>query len=77
MDRGSRSDLEEAANYVAKDSQYYAAAFVQEVRDAVNSLSELALRGRIVPELDDPSVREIIVRSYRVIYRVSEHISWG
>ena len=26
--------------------------------------------GRVVPEFDDPCIREIIVRSYRVIYRL-------
>jgi toxin ParE1/3/4 len=28
-------------------------------------------RGRVVPEFEDEAVREIIVRAYRVIYRVS------
>jgi plasmid stabilization system protein ParE len=44
------SDLEEVANYIAKNSRYYAAAFVREVRDAARSLVYLAERGRVVPE---------------------------
>jgi len=28
--------------------------------------------GRIVPELDDPNIRELILRNYRIIYRIFE-----
>ncbi|MBM3324692.1 MAG: type II toxin-antitoxin system RelE/ParE family toxin [Calditrichaeota bacterium] len=66
------SDLEEAANYIAKDSPHYAAAFVSEVRDAARSLADLGERGRIVPEINNPSIRELLVRSYRMIYQVTE-----
>ena len=65
-------DLEEAANYIAKDSPYYAASFVQEVKDAACSLAHLAERGRVVPEFGDLSVRELFVRSYRMIYQVTK-----
>ncbi len=39
------SDLEEAADYIARDSPNYAAALVREVREAARSLSRLAERG--------------------------------
>ena len=66
------SDLEAAADHIAKDSPNYAAAFVREVRDAARSLAYLAERGRVVPEFDDPSIRELLVRSYRLVYQVTE-----
>jgi len=59
-------DLEAAAEYIARDSSYYAAAFVREVREAAESLSEFAERGQIVPEFRDPSIRELLVRPYRL-----------
>ena len=59
-------DLEAAAEYIARDSEYYAAAFVQEIKDAAASLSEMAERGQIVPELRDASIREFLVRPYRL-----------
>jgi toxin ParE1/3/4 len=65
-------DLEEVADYIAKDSSHYAAAFVREVRDAARTLAYLAERGRVVPEFSDPSIRELFVRSYRLIYQVAE-----
>lgn len=68
------SDLEEAADYIARDSSHYAAAFVRETQDATRSLAQLAERGRVVPEFDDPSIRELFVRSYRLIYQMTERI---
>ena len=65
------NDLEEAADYIARDSAYYAAAFVREVQEAARSLNNFAERGRTVPELKDPGLREIFVRSYRLIYQVN------
>jgi toxin ParE1/3/4 len=66
------SDLEAAADHIAKDSPNYAAAFVREVRDAARSLAYLAERGRVVPEFDDPSIRELLVRSHRLVYQVAK-----
>lgn len=48
----------------------YAAAFVRRVRDRARSLEEMAERGRVVPELEEPAVRELIVGSYRLIYEI-------
>ena len=65
-------DLADIAAYIARDSEYYAAAFVQEMKEAAASLAEFAARGQIVPEFGDPSIRELLVKSYRLVYRVSE-----
>jgi hypothetical protein len=40
--------------------------------DAVASLSTLSERGRVVPELDDPSIREESVFPYRLLDQVRE-----
>jgi plasmid stabilization system protein ParE len=66
------SDLEAAADHIAKDSPNYAAAFVREVRDAARSLAYLPERGRVVPEFDDLAIRELFVRSYRLVYQVAK-----
>jgi plasmid stabilization system protein ParE len=44
---------------------------VERALDAAESLSTLSERGRIVPELDDPTVREIFVYRYRLVYEVA------
>ncbi|MBM3221531.1 MAG: type II toxin-antitoxin system RelE/ParE family toxin [Candidatus Rokubacteria bacterium] len=65
-------DLEAAAEYIARDSEGYAAAFVEEIKAAATSLSEMAERGQIVPEIGDPSIRELLVRPYRLIYQLTD-----
>ncbi|MBI2351491.1 MAG: type II toxin-antitoxin system RelE/ParE family toxin [Deltaproteobacteria bacterium] len=57
---------------IARDSQFYAAAFVKEIKEAAASLANFAERGQIVPEFGDESIRELLVRSYRLVYGVSE-----
>lgn len=66
------SDLDALAEYIAKDSPFYAAAFIQEALEAGYSLFEFSERGRIVPELCHPNIREILVRDYRLIYHIQE-----
>ena len=66
------NDLEIVADYIARDSPYYAAALVREVRDAARSLAFFANRGRKVPEFEAISLRELLVGNYRLIYQVSE-----
>ena len=43
---------------------------MQEVKEAAASLTEMAERGQIVPEFGDSSIRELLVRPYRLVYRV-------
>ncbi len=38
--------------------------------EAAESLSVLGERGRIVPELDEPTVRELLIGRYRLIYEL-------
>lgn len=65
-------DLEAAADYIHRDSPAYASALVTRTLEAAGSLAEFAERGRIVPEFQDRSIREIFVYSYRLIYRMEE-----
>ncbi len=64
-------DLAEAAEFIARDSHFYAVALVREARAAARSLKALAERGRVVPEARSPEIREIFVKSYRLIYQLT------
>jgi toxin ParE1/3/4 len=66
------SDLEALAQYIARDSTFYASAFVWEIRDASRSLNVFPQRGRIVPEIGNPHIRELFVREYRLIYSIEK-----
>jgi len=65
-------DLDAIADYISRDSAFYASAFVQGVLDTTKSLKEFSERGRVVPELCNPNIRELFVKEYRVIYSVEE-----
>ena len=63
--------VERQAAYIAEDSPRYAAALIRSARDAARSLQQFPKRGRVVPEENDPSVRELFVfNSYRMLYQV-------
>ncbi len=66
------NDFEEILTYVSKDSSHYAAAFAREILKAARSLSQYADRGRVVPEFENPAIREIFVRSYRLVYSTAK-----
>ncbi len=63
-------DLEAIADFIAQDSPHYASLFVLDVIQAVERLNEFREMGRIVPETNNPSIREIILGNYRIVYRL-------
>ena len=63
-------DLQQAVEYISQDSPTYAAAFARSVWEHSQSLDELTYRGRVVPELGDPDVRELFPASYRLLYEI-------
>ena len=73
---GARTALDDAVAYVAADSPTAAERLLLGILDAAASLAELTERGRVVPELEEPSVRELIVPPYRLVYEYDESHVW-
>jgi addiction module RelE/StbE family toxin len=69
------SDLESIIEYISKDSEYYAVNFVNKIIDTVEILEIFPEAGRIVPEYNNPQLREIIYKNYRIVYKVSKNIN--
>jgi len=67
----AKEDLKKIYDYIAGDSKYYAIKVSQEFIEKSEQLSELPKVGRIVPEIEDPNIRELIIYSYRLIYEIS------
>jgi len=63
-------DIDEIRHYIAKDSPFYARQFAERVFEAADKLLEFPMRGRTVPEADNPQIRELIVQGYRLMYRI-------
>jgi toxin ParE1/3/4 len=62
-------DLESIADYIARDSEFYARAVVTKILGVARGLPDNPGLGRVVPEIANPVIRERFVYSYRVIYR--------
>lgn len=55
---------------MARDSPYYADLVVERIVAAVARLENYPLSGRVVPEVADQLLREVIHASYRIVYRL-------
>lgn len=65
-----RVDLRLAVEFISRDSPEAAARFGHAAVEVARSLAELSERGRVVPELGDQVVREILLARYRIVYEV-------
>ncbi|MGL5892819.1 MAG: type II toxin-antitoxin system RelE/ParE family toxin [Bacteroidia bacterium] len=63
-------DVESIAKYIAADSVRYAEVQVNRFFDVVQILHTQPKAGRIVPEYNKASLREIIVGNYRLVYKI-------
>lgn len=68
--RRALQDLESIAAHIAADSPAYATIFVRKIVNQTRVLASFPRVGRKVPEFDREDTRELIVQSYRVIYRI-------
>lgn len=71
----SADDLEAIAEYIASDSPHYARLFVLKVISAIDRLERFPEIGRVVPEMNDPAVRELILQNYRIVYRINTDVA--
>lgn len=65
-------DLESIAEYISRDSEFYARAVVNEVLKVARNIYEFPFAGRVVPEMGDESIRERLIYSYRLVYRIEQ-----
>jgi toxin ParE1/3/4 len=68
-------DLDAIAAFIAQDSPHYAAVFVMDILQAIGRLVYFPQSGRIVPEINNPVIRELILGNYRVIYRLRAELA--
>ena len=64
-------DLSEVVRYISLDDPDAARRFGNALIDASLSLQSFPERGRFVPEFADGVTREIVYRSYRIVYRIN------
>ena len=68
----SLEDIDDIAEYIGRDSLYYAQKVVEQIVAKVELFVEQPRLGRIVPELNQESIRESFVYNYRIIYEIRD-----
>jgi toxin ParE1/3/4 len=64
------ADLDEITEYAEKQSHVYAANITKRIFDRIAQLADFPLIGRIVPEFENETLRELISGNYRIVYKV-------
>ena len=64
------SDIED---FISKDSPQRAARFINYLVQRGEGVSKNPRIGRVVPEISNPDVREIIAKKYRIVYEIQEN----
>ena len=71
----STLDLRDITAYIKADNPSAAASFALTLIERTELLREFPEMGRVIPEHNDPALREIIQGNYRIIYRFSSRQS--
>lgn len=56
--------------FIAEDNPEKAIEFINFLIDKTELISENPKIGRVVPEVSNPIVRELIIKNYRIVYRI-------
>ncbi|CAN5341546.1 type II toxin-antitoxin system RelE/ParE family toxin [soil metagenome] len=63
-------DLSEIEKYISRNSQQYGLVVLGRIFDRAKLLTEFPQLGATVPEYADNSLRELLVKPYRIVYRI-------
>ena len=70
----AKEDLAAIRAYIRSDSKENATRFLKRLREAIRGLKRFPEAGSMVPPFDNPSLREIFVGNYRIIYRLKDDV---
>ena len=68
----ARRDLLAIGRYMARDNPAAARQWVERLRERARQAATTPQAGRMVPELRREDIREVFLRTYRIVYRVRE-----
>jgi len=65
--------LTEIEEFIAQESLVNAEKFIDFLIERTAIISQNPEIGRIVPEISNPIIREIIAKKYRIVYRINNN----
>lgn len=66
-------DLEDIVHFLSHRDPEIARSLAERIIERLEAAAEYPLSGRLVPEKNDPSIREVILTPYRLVYWVEEN----
>lgn len=63
-------DLEAIVRYISLSNPEAARKLGQNLIDKTKELSQFPLKGQQVPEFNSPEIRQLVLKPYRIVYRV-------
>ena len=66
------NDLRAIVRYISLDNPEAARRIAQKVLARIDAAAALPHAGRMVPEREDPTVREVLLNPYRIIYSLDD-----
>ena len=68
-------DLRLIHEYISNDSKLYAERLIEKIFERIDRLENFPKSGRVVPEFETETIRELIEGNYRIIYQIlPDHI---
>jgi len=64
--------LSEIEEFIGTDSPKRAETFINYLIERGESISQNPQIGRTAPEIPNPDIREIVVKKYRIVYRIKK-----
>ena len=66
----ARADLAAISVFISQDSPHYASVIIARLIAATDRLVPFPESGRTVPEFENPLIREVVLKPYRIVYRL-------
>lgn len=71
----AKDDLKDIFEFIARDSKRYAQLQIEKLYDRTMILKDHIRAGKLVEELGNEKIRELIEGRYRIIYRINNESS--
>lgn len=68
--KSAKQDLKEIYDYIALDSKRYAQLQIERIQQKTELLKSQTELGKVVDEIQNPKVRELVEGHYRIIYKI-------
>lgn len=70
--KSALADLRDLARYIARDNRDAAKRFGNQIVDRAQGLGRFPRTGRIVPEFQSDTIRQVVTTPYRIVYEIDD-----